>query len=128
MKKPLLIFLALVYTVISIGITVNMHYCMGHLAEVSWVSSPKPCCDSGASGLDSHCCSNQQITAKLAIDQQHFSDTDFQFNPASIDLLPFLWSEIIHFQDLSDQKSFVIVDPPQWRAPSLYVHHCTFLI
>lgn len=128
MRKLILIFLALVYTVISIGITVNMHYCMGNLAEVNWFSSPQSCCESNPSGFKSHCCTNQQLTAKLAIDQQTLSDIDFQFNPASIDLFPLLWQEYIHPENDLDSSSFVIVDPPQWHAPSLHVHYCTFLI
>lgn len=128
MKKPLLVFLILAYALISIGVTVNVHYCMGNLAKVSWISSPKRCCAPKASGLNSYSCNDQQITVKLAIDQQHLSDTDFRLNPASIDLLPFLWNENIHIQDFLDQKSFLIVDPPRWHAPSLHVHHCTFLI
>lgn len=67
MKKFILIILTLLYAVVSSGITVNVHYCMGRMADVEWGSASA--CTMCGQKKTSDCCKDEAHYIKLAVDQ-----------------------------------------------------------
>lgn len=94
MKKFILITLTLLYAVVSSGITINFHYCMGRLADVEW-GSASVCASCGEKKMTSHCCKDEAHYVKLAVDQDvnHVPVTNLL--PAVTELLPVMYSAFI---------------------------------
>lgn len=67
MKKQLAIVLAMLYTLLTVGINVSLHYCCGDIASVSFYSPATSCCGDDA-GADS-CCQDRVVVVHLD-DQQ----------------------------------------------------------
>ena len=101
MKKFILITLTLLYAVVSSGITINFHYCMGRLADVEW-GSASVCASCGEKKMTSHCCKDEAHYVKLAVDQDvnHVPVTNLL--PAVTELLPVMYSA---FYTIGGRKS-----------------------
>jgi hypothetical protein len=64
MKRVFVLTVALLYLVITSGVVVNVHYCMGRIAEVAFHEVNNDAC--GTCGMDnSGCCHNDQQVFKL---------------------------------------------------------------
>lgn len=129
MKKYLLLLIMPLYLVLSSGITLNYHYCMGHLADVSlWQKGVCPAC--GMKHDDTHkCCSTDTELIKISLDQDvaHFHITDF--TPAVTTLLFDLakWHSLL----IPEQTAVAYIpqeSPPDCSSVPLFIHNCTFLI
>jgi len=73
-RKYVVILIALIYTTLSVGINLHLHYCCGKLANIHLVGSEHNCCDTTEHNHDGcelgkHCCSNEDI--KVSIDEKH---------------------------------------------------------
>nr|WP_320058261.1 hypothetical protein [uncultured Bacteroides sp.] len=128
MRKHLLTIFMLLYIVVSSGITINYHYCMGKLADVSlWQEAVCPAC-----GMkhDTHkCCSTDTKLIKLSLDQEvaHLSITDFVPSVTTLLFDISEWNSLLAPEQYSiayiPQKS-----PPDCSSVPLFIHNCTFLI
>ena len=118
----------LLYIVVSSGITMNYHYCMGQLADVSlWQKAACPAC-----GMkhDTHkCCTTDTELIKLSLDQDvaHFNSTNF--TPSVVTLLFDIseWHSLL----VPEQHSIAYAprkSPPDCSSVPLFIHNCTFLI
>lgn len=128
MKKIVLIILTLLYAVVSSGITLNLHYCMGRLTGVEW-GSASVCASCGQKKMASHCCSNETQYVKLALDQDVSQATVTSLSPAVVELMPVFQTGLGEMlpEDIL-QPSAVFDSPPGQTGVPLFVHHCTFLI
>ncbi len=84
MKKLIAIFLLTFYTATTFGVTLNFHYCGGHLNQVSLLSlSNKVVCSCGLGTMSKGCCQDKvvyQKTDKHKTVQQSFTFTNFEFS------------------------------------------------
>ena len=67
-KKATALFLAIYYTIISIGITANIHYCGGHFNNLELVSLAQKhtnCC--GEKPMKMDCCKDKKIVVKKSL-------------------------------------------------------------
>lgn len=125
MKKLFTIFLALTYLLVSSGIVVNTHYCMGKLAGVSYQSPADSHC--GLCGMDNTgCCHNDLKLVKLDDSHKFTSSPDFRFiaYPAS---LPAISTKAISLGNRLTpglQKLYT----PLFRPPSPTILHAVFRI
>ena len=68
MKKSLVIALASVYLLVSSGVVVNLHYCMGKLASMGLVHHDSKTC--GNCGMDNNgCCKDEVKVVKIQDNQ-----------------------------------------------------------
>lgn len=84
-RKYLVIFITMVYTTLSVGIHLHLHYCCGKLADIHLTNATHNCCDTsehnhGDCSLNNHCCSDENI--KVSIDDKH-QPSQFKINFAS---------------------------------------------
>lgn len=128
MKKFVLLIVTLLYAVVSSGITLNYHYCMGQLADVE-MSDVTACASCGQKKQTSPCCSDTTQFIKLSVDQNVSQTSASVLSPAVIDLLPALSAEF-NFQETAEATSVFVgySDPPECSDEPLFIHHCTFLI
>ena len=121
MKKFILIILTLLYAVVSSGITVNVHYCMGRMADVEWGSASA--CTMCGQKKTSDCCKDEAHYIKLAVDQ------DVNHVPVVTELLPVLYAGFLSLEVEDTCQSFIAFDsPPKQTGVPLFVYHCTYLI
>lgn len=128
MKRFLLILFTLLYIGVISGITLDYHYCMGRLADVSvWHDVSCPSCGEKA---NSHtCCSTQTEVVQLVVDQNVSPAPAIAFTPVVIALLfdRLYQSMLCEPEDVN--SSWQAFDtPPESNSLPLFVHHCTFLI
>ena len=66
MRKPFILLLAIVYLGITSGVMVNVHYCMGRIAEVNYGHDDADKC--GKCGMDQKngCCTTEHKFVKSA--------------------------------------------------------------
>ncbi|UEG49837.1 hypothetical protein LK994_14445 [Ferruginibacter lapsinanis] len=132
MKKFIVIILALVYIISSIGVVVNMHYCMSKIA--GWDlgnTESKMCAKCGMHKYDKKgkgCCNDEQTFFKSSIDQK-ITETCLEIK-IPIDLtLPasFAGISINVFPVLIENKS-IAHDPPLKQGVPIYILNCVYRI
>jgi len=128
MKKGVVILLLLIYSVSTIGATINMHYCMNQFAGWSLTSEKKEKC--AKCGMrNTGCCKDEKKQIKLTLDQQKSS-----VNLAIAARLSVAENKIISFQ-INRFVSFNNNDtlpylhaPPLILLKDMQVLYSTFLI
>lgn len=128
MKKVILVFLTLLYGVMSSGITLNLHYCMGRLTNVEW-GSVSTCASCGQKKMASHCCTDKTQYVKLTVDQNVNDVSAVKLMPAVTELFPMLFCDFISLgTENTGWISAVFDSPLEQTGVPLFVHHCTYLI
>ncbi len=127
MKKLFAIMVAFLYLAFSCGLVVNMHYCMGELAEISYHSSPKSD-DCGYCGMeDSDCCHDDLKVFKP--DDIHKNSLVVKFEiPAFSGLITgtYTYNTDRERQEIGNLAYFK--DPPLYESPSRNILHAVFRI
>lgn len=72
MKKSFVLLLLLIYSVSTIGATINMHYCMNQYAGWSFSSEKKEKC-AKCGMINTGCCKDEKKQIKLSSEQQKSS-------------------------------------------------------
>ncbi len=68
MKRTIYIAFTAFYLMVSMGLSLNLHYCGGKLAGVSIVMPSAPCCCN--SEENKSCCADTEISLQMDMDQQ----------------------------------------------------------
>lgn len=129
MKKFAVICLALLYTVLTSGFTVNVHYCMGQIASVKWHTPADEAC--GICGMTKKhgCCQDEVKFCK--VQEDHQSPVLLQQVPPAEKalVLPELLSYTpVLLPAITHQTNNYHAPPIKGPGIPLYLHHCTFLI
>lgn len=127
MKRFLLIIFALLYVGTTSGITLDYHYCMGRLADVSvWDDGVCPSC--GETSQAHKCCSTETEVVQLVVDQ-NISQAQTIFMPVVTTLLFDMVHQSLLCEPEETNLSLLAFDsPPECSSLPLFIHHCTFLI
>ena len=132
MKKFAVVILALLYLTTSTGANLNLHYCMGELADWGLGENKSKTC--GFCGMakggekDNGCCKDEQKFVK--------NDTDQKVIESSLDII-----KVIAAAPLPEYSEFPVVllssltelrpvsnAPPRTKGQALYILNSTFLI
>lgn len=101
MKKVIYILFVLLYTVITLGFTVNKHYSGDELFAIAIYSEPESCC---ADVCD--CCNEESETVQFLVDYT-FSIDNFEPTPGELELFTALFTIDIQEPNFSLTKSEV---------------------
>lgn len=126
MKKLFAIVLGLIYLAVSSGIVVNMHYCMGKLADVSYNTQADSHC--GICGMDdSGCCHDDVKVVKL--EDNYKSATLINFQLPALEA-PVTSTPVYTFatHNLPAEVILYASDPPDVQHPPFTVLHSVFRI
>jgi hypothetical protein len=126
MKKFLAISLAVVYLAISIGVVVNIHYCMGKVAEVALGHHTSDKC--GQCGMDNDGCCHDDVKVVKIEDTHSVSSihTDFLKAHAIAHASP----ELFRSADIFNASTPIEASnaPPGKGQVSLNIQNCVFRI
>lgn len=128
MKKLLTICFAVLYTLITSGFTVNMHYCMGELASVNLHDTHNDSCPKCGMDVKGDCCKDEAKFVKL--DNSHQAAKAFvDFSGNTISLAPVVMQPVW----LTPVTETIILSPRTHGPPitpsvPLYMSNCIFLI
>jgi hypothetical protein len=132
MKKFAVVILALLYLTTSTGANLNLHYCMGELADWGLGESKSKTC--GFCGMekgdekDNGCCKDEQKFIKNDADQKTVeSSLDILKVMAASPLPEYPELPAVLFSSLSEQNP-VSNAPPRTECQALYILNSTFLI
>jgi hypothetical protein len=82
LKKLIAISLAVVYLAISSGVVVNIHYCMGEIAEVAFGQKSSDKC--GTCGMENEGCCHDDVKVVKIQDSQSLTSINADFAKAEI--------------------------------------------
>jgi hypothetical protein len=128
MKKLFIILFMLVYGVTSSGMTITLHYCCGKVDDISFSGKQERSCPMGGKHMKNNsCCKDQQVTAKIAADQQAAAkwlqvNQDNQGGITSGYFLPYYNSSIVTISRLARGTPIPISPVP------IFIRNCVFRI
>jgi hypothetical protein len=132
MKKIAVVILALLYIITTTGANLNMHYCMGELADWGFGSSKSKTC--GFCGMekgdekDNGCCKDEQKFVKNDADQK-FVDTSSERIKVTTAAQPPAFTEVpADFFSSNLEQNPVSNAPPRSKGQALYKLYNSFLI
>lgn len=132
MKKFLSIIILIFYTCMSMGATVNVHYCMGEFKSVNFVLSKegcKHCGKSKSSGCSKDCCKDKIKILKTEKDQK--AENAFNSFLQLSGLLPITKISVHIFLDYAPSATVSIPwsnGPPRSSRTPFYIFACIFRI
>lgn len=123
---------AFYYFVITVGISISLHFCKGELTCFSFISESSMCChihegtdhkqDNCHTVCEDDCCSNESVNITL--------DTDFTFESVDIPNTAIsLSSEGLHFTKVMNSQTLALDAPVRGspESPPLYLLHSSFI-
>ena len=130
MKKALLSFGMLCYLLLTIGVSVNYHYCMNRLDSTQIFAGPSKLC--GNCGMHTEksngCCRDEVKVVKVENDQKPTAEINFA-NPLP-DLVaqaPSLFISTL-FVNINRSESYSDTSPPDPADQDTYLKNCVFRI
>jgi len=128
MKRAIIAILAILYLIITSGVVVNVHYCMGRFASVDYgYDGHDVCSKCGMPGKKSSCCHTEYKFIKVQ-DEHQLAKVQLQFSqlPAVLPVFPAFFA-----QTLSGKDQYLALQyhsPPDPRLNSVYLSNCVFRI
>ena len=132
MKKFFIVILSFLYLSATFGATINMHFCMGKLVEISFFENHEDDCSKCGMEKDetakNSCCKDESKEVKIDDDQK--STNIFLLNSMSTDSeLPAQFYELQNHSFTSTQlatpKNHA---PPPGKKVDIFLFNCSFLI
>lgn len=128
LKKITTILIAVVYLAVTCGIVINMHYCMGKLAGISYhATAQSNHCDN--CGMDdSDCCNDHLQVVQFDNVQNSVATIDYKLPALKPILQEHHYLEAILLQNLSTDIKQYSDSPPEPASQPLSILYCTFRI
>jgi len=128
MRKTVVLFLTLLYTLSTSGVTISNFYCCGKLKETSLFSDLEGKRGCEKDGITDDCCKTKIHFVKVS--DQHSLASRIKVNHEDqVTLLPFLPASTIYVHNIAVPCSSVLTKaPPLARKQPVYLDHCTFRI
>jgi hypothetical protein len=132
MKKIAVVILALLYITTTTGANLNLHYCMGELADWGLGSSKSKTC--GFCGMekgdekDNGCCKDEQKFIKNDNDQKFVESATYTLKIPAVAQLPvYTASSCIQLVSVKEQNP-VSHAPPRYKVLPIFISNRVFLI
>lgn len=129
MKKILVTIIAILYLGVTSGATVHLHYCMGELVDMGFVSSKTDKCGNCSMEGDAtkNCCKHETKTAKVD-KAQKVSDQGFQFK-SFITEFKIAYQVFPEIYSITLGQDFPLINSPPARSDlPVFLQNCSFLI
>lgn len=119
------ILISSIYFLLTIGITLNIHYCMGQVESVSWMPfTDICCCDTG--DIPKGCCGDEWILLQYRPNEQILTSYTPEFKAELLEILDFSWVKTLENGSQQNNISYYIKPPPSARVP-LWLKNSTFI-
>lgn len=114
----------LFYSVVTIGLNINMHWCHNTLTKFSIISDDSKSCACDKDGHLASCCKNTHLY--LSLSEKHTNPQQVITSP-DMQIVEFTWIGPIALNPLSDPVESVL-SSSSYSGPPLTTLHCSFLI
>ncbi len=127
MKKAVIAILALLYIITTSGVVVNVHYCMGAVASVTYGHKTPDSCGKCGMKEKAGCCHSELKVVKLDDDHQQTIKT--KEAALAIAALPVTFFQTaIETYDSHSDFGISYHSPPDPRVNAVYLHTNVFRI
>lgn len=127
MKKAVALFITVLYLAVSSGVVLQIHHCMGEVADFGVLASKEEVCGSCGMGKDSNSCCKDELKIVKLQDSHKLLNGNYQLeSPQS--LIANQYSPVAYRtlrQVLTVTGSHA---PPGLLSPPLYIVNCVFRI
>lgn len=126
-KKIVLSIITFLYILLSIGFSMDVHYCMGKRVGIDFFKVDDGKC--GKCGMpedETGCCSNQHSFYKIVDSHKHISPLFFS-NLSFEVVVPRLY-ETVTFNPLVCRAIEPVKDIPDIFSPPIFIRNCVFRI
>lgn len=126
MKKITIAILAVIYLVVSSGIAVSIHYCMGKVSSIDLVHNDEKC---GKCGMEKNtgCCKNEFKIVKLSDSHKLLSNEVRIFSPVTVlDNFNSIFENNLYSSAVTSEYNNH--SPPGSPGVPLTILHCVFRI
>ena len=127
MKRTILGILSLIYITVASGVVINIHYCMGRIAEVGYAYNASDKCDKCGMKNKEGCCHSEFKIVKLNDDQQQVK-TDISSGQSLVALLHYTSSILQPLQGFEKMEAIHHYTPPDVHQVPLYLSNTVFRI
>jgi hypothetical protein len=126
MNKTVAFILAFMYLGLTSGLAVNIHYCMGKIADVQLDAYKGTSCECDK-GKKMPCCNHQYEVVKVN-DEHQQAAAEISIKTPEITLHTF--DNLIALLSLpqTQQEIKAAYAPPLLSPPDIYIQHCVFRI
>jgi hypothetical protein len=126
-KKAAIVILALLYIITTSGVVVNVHYCMGDVASVTYGQATPESCGKCGMKEKAGCCHSELQVVKL--DDVHQQTIKAKETSTFIAELPvvFFQPAVVSYSS-HDHFGISYHSPPDPRVNSVYLHTNVFRI
>jgi hypothetical protein len=126
-KKAAIVILALLYILTTSGVVVNVHYCMGAVASVSYGQSEPESCGKCGMTEKAGCCHSEFKVVKL--DDEHQQVIKAKQAANYIAEIPVAYFQtVVEIYNSRKDFSTSYHSPPDPRVNSVYLHTNVFRI
>lgn len=117
MKRVLLTCITLLYLTVSTGFSLEVHYCMGQLERISWVShkAQEDCGRCGMPEQNGGCCHNESKFVKFEYEGKGVTCLPADQAVVTDDIQVFAFNHLVHHTGA--------VPAPSLPQPPLRYHH-----
>lgn len=126
-KKSMVIILALLYITMTSGVVVNIHYCMGAIAAISYGHDETESCGKCGMKATDGCCHTEYKVVKLADVHQPYYQAKTMIDAVAEVPVPFFQISAPVFSSNGDY-GISYHSPPDPRVNSIYLHTGIFRI
>ncbi len=128
MKKAFALFITVLYLAVSTGLVLEIHHCMGEVADFSVMASKESFCGSCGMPKDSNSCCKDELKIVKLQDSHKLLNSNYQLESPHSPIPN-------HYGYLNDRKLSRILTakghsnpPPGLSSPPLYIVNCAFRI
>jgi hypothetical protein len=126
-KKGLIFLLAIIYITLTSGVVVNIHYCMGRIAGVTYGAEAEHYCDKCGMEQKKGCCDTEHKLVKA--DSDHIYAKSISAPLTFVALIPKSFPELnISFTPSGEHYNTQYHSPPDFRSNNLSVYNSVFRI
>ncbi|MGE0088013.1 MAG: hypothetical protein AB7S50_00895 [Bacteroidales bacterium] len=126
MKRTVTIVFLSFYVLVSLGITINLHYCGGQFESFNLFGETKSCCCGGKT-MNKSCCENQVLHYEISDEQRISQDIRILTIP-SIDLYlePIIDNSLLDNEIELDSQRIEINSSPSYKNP-FWILNCSLI-
>jgi len=128
MKKIVALFITVLYLAVSSGLAVEIHHCMGKVADISLSSSKSDNCSSCGMPKDSGSCCKDELKFVKLQDSYKLLTLNYEL---AVPETPLQYNTFVSNDLFSSGASFSTAaghSPPRYPATSLCIINCVFRI
>ncbi|MCG8699510.1 MAG: hypothetical protein MI922_15745 [Bacteroidales bacterium] len=128
MKKVFTIAFTFFYLAVSVGVSVNMHYCHDRLVSVTVYADAKECCCTADFGIKKSCCTYENIFVMLEESQQPVSSVKLISSKLLVSTVNIETEKLKQLEIVTDVKLSPInytqsTSPPLWLLNSNFTFY-----